>query len=60
MLTPRGKSPLPEKKKSPRRGWNSRRCIKQDSEPNALPTEILWPHNDDEDDDIPTKTKMIK
>ena len=38
MLTPREKSPLPEKKIL-RGGWNPRRCIKQDSEPNTLPTE---------------------
>ena len=37
MLTPWEKSPLPENI-LPRGGWNPRRCIKQDSEPNTLPT----------------------
>ena len=36
MLTPREKSPLPEKILL-ERGSNPRRCIKQDSEPNTLP-----------------------
>ena len=44
MLTPREKSPLPEKKKIFLRGGsNPRRCITQDSEPNTLPTELLRP-----------------
>ena len=37
MLTPRGKSSLPQKIIF-REGSNSRRCIKQDSEPNTLPS----------------------
>ena len=44
MLTPREKSPLPEKKKILHRGSsNLRRCTKQDSEPNTL-TELFQPH----------------
>ena len=39
MLTPREKSPLSEKILL-RGGSNPRRCIKQDSEPNTLPTTI--------------------
>ena len=40
MLTPREKSPLP--KILPGGGWNPRRCIKEDSEPNTLPTSPLF------------------
>ena len=50
MLTPRAKSPQPGKKKKKKKkknlrggGSNPRRCIKQDSEPNTLPTELFWP-----------------
>ena len=42
ILTPRGKSPLPEKKNL-RGGWNPRRCIKQNNEPNTLPTSCSGP-----------------
>ena len=38
MLTPSERSPLLEKKILLRGGWNPRRCIKEDSEPNTLPT----------------------
>ena len=43
MLTPRGKYPLPEKKILLRGGSNPRRCVKQDSEPNALLTTYSGP-----------------
>ena len=39
MLTPREKSPLLRL----RGGWNPRRCIKQNSEPSTLPTELFRP-----------------
>ena len=42
MLTPREKSPLPEKF-SPRGGSNPRRCIWQNSEPNTLPVSYSGP-----------------
>ena len=42
MLTPREKSPIP-KKKFLRGGSNPRRCIKQDSESNTLPTSYSGP-----------------
>ena len=42
MLTPRGKSPLPEKI-LPRGGLNPRHCIKQDSEPSTLSTSYPGP-----------------
>ena len=42
MLTPREKSPLREKFSS-KGGSYPRRCIKQDSEPNTLPTELFRP-----------------
>ena len=38
MLTPREKSSLPGKKILLRGGSNPRRCIKQDSQPNTLPS----------------------
>ena len=41
MLTPRGKSPTTGKFLL--RGSNPRRCIKQDSEPNTLPTSYSGP-----------------
>ena len=43
MLTPRENSPLPEKKNLPKGGSNPRRCIKQDSESNTLPTSYSGP-----------------
>ena len=42
MLTPREKSSLPEKNLL-RGGSNSRRCVKQDNEPNTLPVELFGP-----------------
>ena len=42
MLIPREKSPLP-KKILLRGGSNPGRCIKQDSKPNILPTELFGP-----------------
>ena len=42
MLTPREKSPVPQKI-LPRGESNPRRCIKQDREPNTLPTELFRP-----------------
>ena len=42
MLTPREKSPVPEKNPI-RGGWNPRHCIKQDSEPNTLYIPTSYP-----------------
>ena len=42
MLTPKEKIPSAGKN-IPREGWNPRRCIKQDSEPNTLPTSYPGP-----------------
>ena len=42
MLTPREKSPLPEKIHL-RGGSNQRRCMKQNSQPNTQPAELLQP-----------------
>ena len=44
MLTPREKSHQPENI-LPRGGSNPRRCIKQDSEPNTLPTSYYGPEH---------------
>ena len=41
MLAPREKHPLYRRLRG---GSNSRRCIRQDSEPSTLPTELSWPH----------------
>ena len=38
-----GKNPLYRKIILVRGGWNQRRCIKQDSEPNTLPAELFRP-----------------
>ena len=43
MLTPR-ENPLYRRL---RRGLNTRRCIRQDSEPNTLPAELFRPHPSD-------------
>ena len=40
MLIPTEKNPFYRR---PRGGWNPRRCIRQDSEPNTLPTELFRP-----------------
>ena len=43
MLTPREKTPFYRKKILPRGGSNLQHCIKQDSEPNTLPTSYSGP-----------------
>ena len=42
VITAKENSPLPETI-LPRSGWNPRRCIKQDSEPNTLPRSYSGP-----------------
>ena len=53
MLTPREKSPIPEKILL-RGGSNPRRCVKQDSEPNTLPTCYSGPRDRYKDRDTQT------